>query len=201
MLSQSPLEGVGNFCDDFTPSSIVPRNESASTTGTESHFIQKPENGLKSTTRNSASNHFNRDGVCSYALPSRITALPEEHKSKMENRKRKLFCQSGHLPVHNLEKESFLHSGASGHDSVSQEKMEKIQETGKKFQDNHIPENGDIFDDDQFYSGLDLDAIEEQAAKLLGCKSDYLTQKQVGIPEPGPVNPAVLGSPSFDLGI
>ncbi|XP_027150235.1 DEAD-box ATP-dependent RNA helicase FANCM [Coffea eugenioides] len=201
LLSQSPLVGVANFSEDFTPSSDVPRNERASTSGSESHLVQKPENGLESTARNSASLHFNLDRVSSDALLSRITTSPKEQKSKMENRKRKLFCKSGFLPVHNLEKEFFIGSVASGHDSMLHEQTDKIQENSKTFLDNDITENRNIFDDDQFYNAIDLDAIEEQAAKLIGFKTDYSKQNQVPIAEPVPVNPSLLGSPSFDLGI
>ncbi|CDP18879.1 unnamed protein product [Coffea canephora] len=101
LLSQSPLVGVANFSEDFTPSSDVPRNERTSTSGSEN------------------------------ALLSRITTSPKEEKSKMENRKRKLFYKSGFLPVHNLEKEFFVGSVASGHDSMLHEQTDKIQENSK----------------------------------------------------------------------
>ncbi|KAL3503905.1 hypothetical protein ACH5RR_033746 [Cinchona calisaya] len=201
LLNQSPLERVPNFSADLT-SFEIPRNGSASTWETENNSSRKSQNDLESTARNSASVHLYPDRVHSDAVPAKTTDFLEEHESKMENRKRKLsFCQPCYIPIHNLEREFLFHSVPSGKDSILHEQVEEIQENSKKLQENDFPENGDIFDDDQFYDAIDLDAVEEQAAKLLGYKSECSMQKQVPIPEPVPVNPAVLGSPSFDLGI
>lgn len=110
-----------------------------------------------------------------------------ENESKTENQKRKLsFKQAQSIPMVNLENEFLLHSEAAQNNSPSRARTE---------------ENLDIFEDDQFFEDIDLDALEEQATKLLRYKSECSMQNQVRTSEPMAQNLDFPGSPSFDLGI
>ncbi|KAL9173437.1 hypothetical protein ABFS82_03G114100 [Erythranthe guttata] len=108
----------------------------------------------------------------------------------LDSRKRKLsFHQTAQsVPVVNLNQEFLLIAEAACEKSSMQRQEERTEE------------NIDIFEDDQFYEGIDLDAIEEEAAKLLRQKTECLTPKTATLPEPIEQNLAILGSPSFDLG-
>ncbi|KAK6116697.1 hypothetical protein DH2020_049579 [Rehmannia glutinosa] len=108
-------------------------------------------------------------------IPSEIV------ETTLDSRKRKLsFYQAQSVPMVNLDKEfSVLSEAARG----------------------NFAENGDIFEDDQFYEGIDLDAVEEEAAKLLRQKTECSTQKTATLSEPIRPNLGVMGSPSFDLGV
>ena len=92
---------------------------------------------------------------------------------KTEGRKRKLsFCPSNSVPAINLEKEFQLQCA-----------------------------NNELLIDDQFYDGIDFDAVEAQAKLLLKQKSGALmTQKQETI-VPQHLQSPRFDSPSFDLGI
>ncbi|KAL0314142.1 UNVERIFIED_CONTAM: hypothetical protein Sangu_2258600 [Sesamum angustifolium] len=108
--------------------------------------------------------------------------------SKLESRKRKLsFYQAQSVPTVNLDKEFSLISEAPGKNSAVQIQAEKTEE------------NRDIFEDDQFYEGIDLDAVEEEAAKLLRYKTDCSTQQTANVSEPIQQSWG-SSSPSFDLG-
>ncbi|CAA3017902.1 DEAD-box ATP-dependent RNA helicase FANCM isoform X2 [Olea europaea subsp. europaea] len=110
-----------------------------------------------------------------------------ENESKTENQKRKLsFNQAQSIPMVNLENEFLLHSEAAQNNSPSRARTE---------------ENLDIFEDDRFFEDIDLDALEEQATKLLRYKSECSMQNQVRTSEPMAQNLDLPGSPSFDLGI
>ncbi|KAL7118213.1 hypothetical protein ACP275_03G121300 [Erythranthe tilingii] len=108
----------------------------------------------------------------------------------LDSRKRKLsFHQTAQsVPVVNLNKEFLLLAEAA------------CEKSSMQIQEERTEENIDIFEDDQFYEGIDLDAIEEEAAKLLRQKTECLTPKTATLPEPIEQNLAILGSPSFDLG-
>ncbi|XP_024961790.1 DEAD-box ATP-dependent RNA helicase FANCM isoform X2 [Cynara cardunculus var. scolymus] len=93
-------------------------------------------------------------------------------------RKRKLsFSQGGSPPIRNLEKETFFKPETGGEESTWQ------------------GENMDAFEDDEFYQGIDLDALEEEATKQLRSKSELMNEK------PNNQNLDLLDCPSFDLGI
>ncbi|KAL0326352.1 UNVERIFIED_CONTAM: DEAD-box ATP-dependent RNA helicase FANCM [Sesamum radiatum] len=176
LLSQSPFQGLPNFATNFSPDSVVQSsriNESGSSSGTK--HDPTPQTGLESTARNSQ--------LACLEIPSEMA------DSKLESRKRKLsFYQAQSVPTVNLDKEFSLISEAPGKNSAVQIQAEKTEE------------NRDIFEDDQFYEGIDLDAVEEEAAKLLRYKTDCSTQQTANVSEPIQHNLGVLGSPSFDLG-
>ncbi|XP_011096497.1 uncharacterized protein LOC105175667 [Sesamum indicum] len=175
LLSQSPFQGLPNFATNFSPDSVFQSsriNESGSSSGMK--HDPTPQTGLESTARNSQ--------LACLEIPSEMA------DSKLESRKRKLsFYQAQSVPTVNLDKEFSLISEAPGKNSAMQIQAEKAEE------------NRDIFEDDQFYEGIDLDAVEEEAAKLLRYKTDCSTQQTANVSEPIQHNLGVLGSPSFDL--
>lgn len=185
------MERLPNSFRDYSPDSVVRitrTNEIVSSAGTTKHSLQIPQTGLESdsTGLNSACSQLNPEkNPESMLCKSNCTQRKDE--SNNESRKRKLsFYQAKTLPIQNLDQEFLLQSEAAGkalplHDQI--EKSEPIR---------------DDFDDDQFYEGIDLDAVEEQATKYLKYKSEQPVKNQTTIPKPQ--NPAVLDSPTFDLG-
>lgn len=102
--------------------------------------------------------------------------------SKVGSRKRKLAVQEqGYLPAINLDREFSIYT-----------------EAGKE-------EGGggecDLFLDDQFYEGIDLDEVEAQATLLLKHKSELSRPDQGNVPVEDAQKLDCLSSPSFDLGI
>lgn len=99
-----------------------------------------------------------------------------ESFSKMDCRKRKLsFQQPASIPVINLEPEPALQTSS------------------------HLPTGAsdEYWDDDAFFEGLDLDAIEAQATEQWNQRTAQLTQKPV---EPKKASEISFAPPSFDLG-
>lgn len=114
----------------------------------------------------------------------------DENPKGLDSRKRKLsFHQDHSLPMVNLDKEFASHSGAAHENSSMDIHVERPEESRY------------IFEDDLFFEGIDLDAVEEEATKLLKLKSERATQNTIPFSEPIQQNLADLGSPSFDLGI
>ncbi|KAL0360056.1 UNVERIFIED_CONTAM: DEAD-box ATP-dependent RNA helicase FANCM [Sesamum radiatum] len=145
---------------------------------------QSPLQGLPNFATN-----FSPDSVVQSSRINESGSSSEMADSKLESRKRKLsFYQAQSVPTVNLDKEFSLISEAPGKNSAMQIQAEKTED------------NRDIFEDDQFYEGIDLDAVEEEAAKLLRYKTDCSTQQTANVSEPVHHNLGVLGSPSFDLG-
>lgn len=106
------------------------------------------------------------------------------YERDIESRKRKLsFHHSRSIPTVNLELEFSMQSEPAGRDMQ------------------HSDANGDMLYDDQFYEGLDFDALEAQATFLLKQKSELPTQKAQVIPQLHPQNRSLDSAPSFDLGI
>uniref|UniRef100_A0A2N9HDI2 Helicase ATP-binding domain-containing protein n=1 Tax=Fagus sylvatica TaxID=28930 RepID=A0A2N9HDI2_FAGSY len=99
-----------------------------------------------------------------------------------------LNLQIEYVPPINLEPEFLLQSDTAGRDSF-------------QHHDANGDANEDAFDDDQFYEGLDLDAMEAQATLLFKQKSELSIKKQEIIPQLSAQNPSLLSSPSFDLGL
>ncbi|KAL8485930.1 hypothetical protein ACS0TY_028004 [Phlomoides rotata] len=176
LLTQSPFQRLPNFASKYSPDSVVQSSridESGSSSGAKRD--DTPQNGFLSTARNS---QFPSDGV-----PT------ETVESNLESRKRKLsFYQSHSVPMINLDKEFSLFPEAARENSSMQVHAERIEEIG------------DVFDDDQFYEGIDLDAVEEEATKLLRKKTECSTQKGAALSEPVQQSVEILESPSFDLG-
>ncbi|KAL2520154.1 DEAD/DEAH box RNA helicase family protein [Forsythia ovata] len=101
-----------------------------------------------------------------------------DNENKTENHKRKLsFYQAQSIPMVNLENEFLLHSEATRNNSPSHARIEEYV---------------DIFEDDKFFEDIDLDAVEEQAIKLLRYKSECSMQNPVRTSEPTAQNLDIL---------
>ena len=193
LLSQSPMHRQPNCSATLTPDSLASKariSESGSgiSSGKTLYSLQTPQtesaNGLAG--RYSDSSQMFR--ISSQVVPC-TTNVSSIGKQEIESRKRKLsFHLSESVPKINLEPEFMLQSDATGRDSFQ-----------------HHNQNGDVnedaFYDDQFYEGLDLDAMEAQATLLFKQKSDLSIKKQEIIPQLHAQNPSLISSPSFDLGI
>lgn len=167
-----------NFSADFSPCTLAPMTR---ITETGSSLSKTTYSLNQSSERNTVSIQINPEIISSEAIP--LTSVsPRENERKLESRKRKLgIYQGGSVPAINLERQFQLE--AASKESSLQHQAEKIET------------NGDVFYDDQFYEGLDLDAVEAQATMLLRHKSELFTQKQ------DPQSLDLFGSPTFDLGI
>ncbi|KAF9608476.1 hypothetical protein IFM89_009842 [Coptis chinensis] len=100
----------------------------------------------------------------------------------------------------------YLLVGYDPETSLQPQRLFHLEETGEsslQCQPKSNELNGDVFCDDQFYEGLDLDALEAQATKLLKHKSELsMDRKQCDFPNPvTEKGPELSHSPSFDLGI
>ncbi|KAG9444162.1 hypothetical protein H6P81_015502 [Aristolochia fimbriata] len=114
--------------------------------------------------------------------------LPCEDQSKIRSRKRKLFVELG--------------STALMCEEVHLIQSKGIGEAPLQLQHETEVTSNDFFDD-QFYEGLDLDAVEEQATKILRSKvSETKKQGETSASlEINAVRDIAVCSPSFDLGI
>lgn len=164
-------------------------DESASLEGTTKHSLQTPQTGLDSHftgMSNSAHSQLNPKKNPE-SIPCNSDRSKEGDESNNGSRKRKLsFYQAETLPIQNLEQEFLLQSEAAGKALAQCDQIEKSDKIR------------DDFDDDQFFEGIDLDAVEEEATKYLKNKFQQPVQNHTKIPEPQ--NPAVLDCPTFDLG-
>lgn len=178
MLSQSPFQRLPDSSTKSSPDSVVQSSrmhESGSLSGAK-HDGTPATHGLDSTAKNS---QFAWNGIQSGTVESMI-----------DSRKRKLTShQAQSVPIVNLDMEFSLIAEAAGKNSSMQLQVEGRTE-----------DNVHIFDDDQFFEGIDLDAVEEEAAKLLKQKSERPIPKTAGFSEPVGENVGFLGFPSFDLG-
>lgn len=175
--------------------SMTRRNDGGSSLGKSSFSAHMPQ--MKSTDLsaklNSESSYTNRERISSEARPCTASNLSREDESTIVNRKRKLsFCQSGLMPVINLEREFAIQSGTAITESLQQVEPNKIGADENAFADD---------DDDEFYESIDLDAMEAEATYLLRQKSDLSLGKQGVVTQPNPQNFDLQGSPSFDLGL
>lgn len=147
-------------------------NGSGSSTGTKE---EAPQTGIQSTARN------NEDAGDEVPM--------EMVESRPDSRKRKLsFHQAHSLPMLNLDREFSLLSGAACENSSMHVYVETTEESI------------DAFEDDRFYEGIDLDALEEEATKLLKQKAECSTQKITDSSETNQQNLGIMDTPSFDLG-
>nr|GEU83199.1 DEAD-box ATP-dependent RNA helicase FANCM isoform X2 [Tanacetum cinerariifolium] len=153
----------------LTQSPIVdfsPDNIALTDQNTDSGSAEATTNPHLHTNGNSSSVHLNTDNS--------VIHINTNSSETNENRKRKLsFLHGDPLPIRNLEAEVFNNPEASAKEPTWQM---------------------DAFDDDAFYEGIDLDALEEQAAKELKSKSELLNAK------PKNQNLEFFDAPSFDLG-
>ncbi|KAF8404237.1 hypothetical protein HHK36_009119 [Tetracentron sinense] len=190
LLSQSPVESQPNCYTEISPDSLPPRTKSAETgscsSGRISSSLQTPGTDVRfanqSAGRNSDICQMDSGTISLVAMPGETSGTSRKNESKMDSRKRKLFYKVGYVPAISLDQEWLS------------------EDTGKASMQGQA-ENGDVFYDDQFYAGLDLDAMEAQATKLLRYKSES-TEEKGTIPNPTAAeNLGLPNSPSFDLGI
>ncbi|KAL6984536.1 hypothetical protein U1Q18_017913 [Sarracenia purpurea var. burkii] len=193
LLSQSPIVILPNSGINFSPNSVASKtgmSESGRSSGMVKHSLQTPETNPEPPGKISGlSFQLKHERISTEQMPCTTNGIPREKENTMGSRKRKLnFYQVGSVPAINLDQEFLVHTKAAS------------RETSVKDQAQKIETNGDVFDDDQFYDGLNLDEVEEQAAKLLRYKSQQsIHQKMIAdLTQP---SLGVLGSPSFDLGI
>lgn len=185
------MDRESSSCATFTPdcgASTSRMNENGSSSVKTLHSLHTPrtDSANQSAGRVSESFQMNPERIPS-AIPCTASGPPRENEIKMETRKRKLsFCQSGPIPVINLEQEYSLQSEALEKESFQQGLADKVDA------------NGVVFHDDQFFASLDLDAVEAQAALLLKHRS---AQKQDMVPKSNLQNFDLQNYPSFDLGI
>ncbi|CAH9136790.1 unnamed protein product [Cuscuta epithymum] len=179
LLTQSPVELLPKASSFHSPDNAVPRsvtNLTSSSSGTMNH--RTPQTGLESTSRSSEAMPYGT-AACSLG----------EKESNVGSRKRKFsFSETSPLPARNLEGDFGMHHGAGGRNSA----LPPVQEHSEK-------ENMDLFDDDDFLNGIDLDAVEQEAAKILQLKSQNSVHNQptsISIPQ----NIGISDFPSFDLG-
>ncbi|PWA45681.1 DEAD/DEAH box RNA helicase family protein [Artemisia annua] len=153
----------------LTQSPIVdfsPDNNVSIDQKTDSGSAEATTNPHLHTNGNSSSVHLNTDNS--------VIHINTNSSEANENRKRKLsFLHGDPLPICNLEAEVFNNPEAAAKEPTWQM---------------------DAFDDDAFYEGIDLDALEEQAATELRLKSELLNAK------PKNQDLEFFDAPSFDLG-
>lgn len=160
----------------YSPDSVAATTrttETGSSCGKTLFSLQTPQSdGTNQSTRmDSKSLEMNRVRA---DIPCTSGASPE-YERDVESRKRKLSHHHSRYPAVNLEREFSLESEAAGRD---------LQ---------RIDANDDMLDD-QFFEGLDLDAMEAQATLLLKQKTEApRPQEQHLVPN--------LLEPTFDLGI
>ncbi|XP_058088420.1 DEAD-box ATP-dependent RNA helicase FANCM isoform X2 [Magnolia sinica] len=196
LLTQSPILYQPNCSTNSSHESTSPRIAESGSSSLEkiNNSLRTPQTGLhsasQSTGRTSVSCQLDTD----MAPPGESHGLPREDESKMESRKRKLsFQQGGSVLEANFHQECPFQSDGAG-------------KTSLKHQSEHNELNNDVFYDDEFYEGLDLDAVEAQATESLMYKSKLLTGKsQREILDPSlklgeDLGQIELNSPSFDLG-
>ncbi|VFQ86017.1 unnamed protein product [Cuscuta campestris] len=180
LLTQSPMELLPNACSYLSPDSLATRSVKAVTTsssGTMDH--RTPQTGLESTTRKSEAVPYATTSACPLG----------ENGSKTGSQKRKFSsCETSPLPARNLESDFLQQNGAGGsHSPLPVQEHNKI-------------ENGNLLDDDdEFFQGIDLDAIEE-ATKMLRHRPQSVSVHNQPISIPVPQNIGISNSPSFDLG-
>ncbi|XP_076909820.1 DEAD-box ATP-dependent RNA helicase FANCM-like [Bidens hawaiensis] len=166
LLTQSPIV-------DFSPDNTIPTDDDESAAGTTNPSLHTNENSSSS----SLSAHLNNTNNNTKRSSSDIVVIPSTSGPADDTKRRKLsFSQgaSGPLPVCNLEKEIYLKPEVDAHKDMTWQ--------------------ADEFDDDEFYKGIDLDALEEQASKQLRPRSNLSSDKPKILDD-------FLDLPSFDLGI
>ncbi|KAE8022325.1 hypothetical protein FH972_008133 [Carpinus fangiana] len=192
LLSQSPMVRQHKCAATSSPNSVASMTktcETASSSGKTLYSLQTPQTEFANQSAGRNSESFQMRRLSSQVVPCTTSVSPRGNH-EMESRKRKLrFCQSESVPTINLEPEFVLQSEtAAARDSF-------------QHGDTNSDAKEDAFYDDQFYEGLDLDAVEAEATLLLKQKSEMSVREQEIIPHLHPQNCTLLSSPSFDLGI
>ncbi|XP_073275949.1 DEAD-box ATP-dependent RNA helicase FANCM isoform X2 [Primulina huaijiensis] len=172
LLSQSPFQRTPNVSTDFSPHSMVQsstKNESGSSSG--ANYNKTTQTGLELTAKNSGFFVTEIDNEC----------WPDSRKRKLS------FFQAQSVPMVNLDDKFSLLCEATAKTSSQLLEIQNMEEKREVFDD-----------DDQFYEGIDLDAVEEEASKQL---RDCCARNISMTSEAMPLNLAIQGSPSFDLGV
>ncbi|KAI3780438.1 hypothetical protein L2E82_10419 [Cichorium intybus] len=185
LLTQSPAIRTPHFPMDPSSDDVTPINQTHDG-GSTSRITNRTH-----TTNYSASVSFNTDaGIPTTAtgIPSSATGISSTATGISSTaagiRKRKLsFSHGQSLPICNLEKEILLDGG----ESTAKEPPWKTE-----------GEAMDDFDDDEFYRDIDLDALEEEAARQLRSRSEVSGNMNEKLDDQ---NLDFLDCPSFDLGI
>ncbi|RWR86870.1 ATP-dependent DNA helicase mph1 isoform X1 [Cinnamomum micranthum f. kanehirae] len=177
LLTQSPLMQSNYSTNSGHESASPMTDECGSYSKMAQNSLQTPQSIFcsenQSTIRNSKSCQLDRKR----ALLSPVAETHDhstEDESKMDSRKRKLsFLEIASVSVTSSRQEYLFISKDTGNASnVCQPECNKL--------------NSDMFDDDQFYQSIDLDAVEAQATESL----KYKTSLSVGMSQRENFNPA-----------
>lgn len=176
-----------NNSASMTPDNGVSPNKDSSSSS-KSHMLQTPPmNSVAQSAEESLGYFKTSSEIPSEGKLHDTNVSLKEDIDSLENQQRKLsFVRTGCVPIVNLEQEFSLCPEATGNKTYEQNQEETVEE------------NEDAFYDDQFYEGLDLDAVEAEATLLIKQKQ-MSTQKQ-DIPQQDQ-NYYPMSSPTFDLGI
>uniref|UniRef100_A0A7N0TMJ9 Uncharacterized protein n=1 Tax=Kalanchoe fedtschenkoi TaxID=63787 RepID=A0A7N0TMJ9_KALFE len=180
LLSQSPLVGQPEYFNNTGLMTNTTENGNSANRPAKSNSIQLSRYGMHSITTCLDSNQQNPKGIlssanlCSSSRPSEIDHWRRSQKRKLSS------CRAKIIAPINLDKQ-FARSDAEGTESFLTGEGDKTEP------------HGDVFGDDDFFAGLDLDAVEAQATLFLKSKAEKQTHKQSTYNDPG--------SPTFDLGI
>ncbi|XP_056164138.1 DEAD-box ATP-dependent RNA helicase FANCM isoform X3 [Syzygium oleosum] len=163
-------------------------SESTSSSGKSLHSLYAPGSKLKNQSEGESAESLSKGHErIPKRMPSTASCSTTDGGSDVERLKRKSrFCDPRSVTAINLERE-FL----SQEDTRNEEPVRQNQANG-------VPADCDLFSDDHFYEGVDLDAVEAQATLLLQRTSECFKEKKEMIPKP---SDGYLGSPTFDLGI
>ncbi|KAF8026680.1 hypothetical protein BT93_F3222 [Corymbia citriodora subsp. variegata] len=165
-------------------------SESTSTSGKSLHSLYAPRSKLKNQSEGESAESLLK---CHERIPKRMPSAASMSTA-----------DGGSDVVEKLKRKSRVHDP----DSVTAINLEREflsqEDTGNEepVHQNHangVPADCDLFSDDHFYEGVDLDAVEAQATLLLQRSSECSKEKEEMIlPKP---SADCVGSPSFDLGI
>uniref|UniRef100_A0A1D1YNM4 Fanconi anemia group M n=2 Tax=Anthurium amnicola TaxID=1678845 RepID=A0A1D1YNM4_9ARAE len=197
LLTQSPMAVGSPLFPATCANELSPRTAETASCSSErvNNSLQTPGNGWQHGNQSRNRNLITfKTGIEreNSVTANGVASQPTEEESKLESRKRKL---------------SFQHVGLVSAISLRQEhqaKTECIAIKSAPCQPDHNDMDSDVVFDDDFYKGLDLDAVEAQATKLLRDKSETCAKQQaspvpsIKFQDPDENLPAF---PSFDLGI
>ncbi|MQL72797.1 hypothetical protein Taro_005119, partial [Colocasia esculenta] len=196
LLTQSPMAMESPLFAQTSVHELSPRTAETGSCASEriSNSLQTPGNKFRCEDRSIDQNSVTYQmGPEKIDLPfaNDLTSQQLKQESKLEGRKRKLSFQHVALvPEKSFQKDQLIRSDSIGTESVHCQ-----------------PDfNSDVLSfDDEFYEGLDLDAVEAQATKILRYKSE-ISAKQKALPVSsteveGDSDKDFEACPSFDLGI
>lgn len=195
MLTQSPLMQLNYSSNSGHESESPVTGEFGSYSKMVNNSLQTPQSIFysekQSTVRNSMSCQLDIKRVLLSPVAETL-GHSREDEGKMDSRKRKLsFQRTASVSLTSSRQEClFISKDTAKASNMCQPECGKL--------------NSDMFDDDQFYQDLDLDAVEAQATESL----KYKTSLSVGMSQRENLNLVeqdlrlkCVNSPSFDLGI